>query len=206
MYNVMCIIFGSRHMCLSPVSAGMFMMRVITGSARGRRLETLAGDDVTRPTAESVKEALFSILQFDIEGKRVLDLFAGSGQLGIEALSRGADFCDFVENNKSAKSVVERNIAKCGFNERSHVFLADAQAFAASCGRYDIVFLDPPYGKGLVEKILPVIESRLNANALIACETSASEELPQKTGSLSVIKSRRYGKTKITLYRKDMDK
>ena len=79
------------------------MMRVITGSARGRRLETLPGEDVTRPTTESVKEALFSMIQFDIEGRRVLDLFAGSGQLGIEALSRGARSCTFVENNRAAK-------------------------------------------------------------------------------------------------------
>ena len=81
------------------------MMRVITGSARGRRLETLPGEDVTRPTAESVKEALFSMIQFEIEDKRVLDLFAGSGQLGIEALSRGAAFCTFVENNKKLKAL-----------------------------------------------------------------------------------------------------
>ena len=82
------------------------MMRVITGSARGRRLETLPGEDVTRPTTESVKEALFSMIQFDIEGRRVLDLFAGSGQLGIEALSRGARSCTFVENNRAAKQVL----------------------------------------------------------------------------------------------------
>ena len=80
------------------------MMRVITGSARGRRLETLPGEDVTRPTSESVKEALFSMIQFEIEGKKVLDLFAGSGQLGIEALSRGAGECVFVEMNKNARA------------------------------------------------------------------------------------------------------
>lgn len=200
MYN-----FGERRYPLS-VSAGMFMMRVITGSARGRRLETLAGDDVTRPTAESVKEALFSMLQFEIEGKRVLDLFAGSGQMGIEALSRGAAFCDFVENNKRAGAVVERNAEKCGFAGRYRLILTDAQSFAASCGKYDIVFLDPPYGKGLIGVILPVIESRLNDHALVACETSAKEELPENVGSLNQIKSRRYGKTKITLYRKDINR
>ena len=85
------------------------MMRVITGSARGRRLETLPGEDVTRPTTESVKEALFSMIQFDIEGRRVLDLFAGSGQLGIEALSRGARSCTFVENNRPDGSLYRRS-------------------------------------------------------------------------------------------------
>ena len=94
------------------------MMRVITGSARGRRLETLPGEDITRPTSESVKEALFSMIQFEIEDARVLDLFAGSGQLGIEALSRGASFCTFVENNKSARAVTERNITQCGFSHK----------------------------------------------------------------------------------------
>lgn len=179
------------------------MMRVITGSARGRRLETLPGSDVTRPTAESVKEALFSMLQFDIEGKKVLDLFAGSGQLGIEALSRGASECVFVETDKNARAVVERNINKCGFGRVSRVIPVSAEVYAASCPAFDIVFLDPPYQKGLVKKILPLIESRLNANALVVCETSASEELPENLGSLNVIRSRRYGKTKITLYRKD---
>ena len=83
------------------------MMRVITGIARGRKLETLPGEDVTRPTTESVKEAVFSMIQFEIEDKNVLDLFAGSGQLGIEALSRGAKKCTFVENNKQAYNVIE---------------------------------------------------------------------------------------------------
>ena len=96
-------------------------MRVITGSARGRRLETLPGEDVTRPTSESVKEALFSMIQFEIEGRRVLDLFAGSGQLGIEALSRGAASCVFVENNKGARDVVERNILHCGLQDRASI-------------------------------------------------------------------------------------
>lgn len=179
------------------------MMRVITGSARGRRLETLPGNDVTRPTAESVKEALFSMLQFDIEGKKVLDLFAGSGQLGIEALSRGAAECVFVEADRNARAVVDRNIRKCGFESVSRVIPANALSFAASCAGFDIVFLDPPYNQGFVQKILPLIAERLNKNALVACETSASEELPESAGALSVIRSRRYGKTKITLYRKD---
>lgn len=179
------------------------MMRVITGSARGRRLETLPGDDVTRPTSESVKEALFSMIQFDLEGKKVLDLFAGSGQLGIEALSRGASECVFVEMNKNARGVVERNISKCGFSSVSRVISANAEVYAASCPGFDIAFLDPPYNKQLVVKVLPLLESRLNKNALVVCETSAAEELPESVGSLSSIRSRRYGKTKITLYRKD---
>lgn len=179
------------------------MMRVITGSARGRRLETLPGDDVTRPTTESVKEALFSMIQFDIEGKKVLDLFAGSGQLGIEALSRGASECVFVELDKNARAVVERNVSKCGFSGVSRVIPANAENYAASCPAFDIVFLDPPYNKGLVMKVLPLLESRVSENALIVCETASAEELPQNIGSLIAIRNKRYGKTRITLYRKD---
>ena len=118
------------------------MMRVITGSARGRRLETLPGEDVTRPTTESVKEALFSMIQFDIEGRRVLDLFAGSGQLGIEALSRGARSCTFVENNRAAKQVVERNLAHCRLEEQANVVFSDAVSFLNRSGTYDLVLLE----------------------------------------------------------------
>ena len=99
------------------------MMRVITGVARGRRLETLPGEDVTRPTTESVKEAVFSMIQFEIEGKNVLDLFAGSGQLGIEALSRGAKKCTFVENNRQAYKVVEENVKHCKLEQGARIVM-----------------------------------------------------------------------------------
>ena len=163
------------------------MMRVIMGSARGRRLETLPGEDVTRPTAESVKEALFSMIQFEIEDKRVLDLFAGSGQLGIEALSRGAAFCTFVENNKKAESVVRSNIAACGFSPASQIVLCDASAFLT----------------GLIEKCMPSLVKLMSEDGIIACETSKEEKLPEKFGSFAVAKERNYGKTKITIYRKE---
>ena len=93
-------------------------MRIITGSQRGRKLLTLEGLH-TRPTSEKVKEALFSIIQFEIEGRRVLDLFAGSGQLGLEALSRGARECVFVDNDRDAMRVIRQNAEKCGFTDRS---------------------------------------------------------------------------------------
>ena len=148
------------------------MMRVITGSARGRRLETLPGEDVTRPTTESVKEALFSMIQFDIEGRRVLDLFAGSGQLGIEALSRGARSCTFVENNRGAKH---------------------------------LVLLDPPYGKGVLQRVLPALVPRLSDDAMVVCESGRDEELPAQVGSFVLDRERRHGKTKIALYLRGKD-
>lgn len=179
------------------------MMRVITGSARGRKLQTLPGDDVTRPTTESVKEAVFSMLQFEIEGTRVLDLFAGSGQLGIEALSRGAGFCVFVENNKKAAEIVKSNISHCRLDERAQIIMSDAVSFLSRNGTFDIAFLDPPYKKGLIEKCLPYLAEHMSSEGIIVCETSKNEELPQSFGGFSVDRERVYGKTKITLYRKD---
>lgn len=179
------------------------MMRVITGSARGRRLETLAGDDITRPTAESVKEALFSMIQFDIEDKKVLDLFAGSGQLGIEALSRGARFCTFVENNKKAKAVVEHNISHCGFTDVSQVVMCDSVVFSSRKGNFDIVFADPPYKQGLIEKCIPKLINSISDDGIIICETARDECLPETFGDFSVYRERNYGKTKLTLYRKE---
>ena len=170
------------------------MMRVITGSARGRRLETLPGEDVTRPTTESVKEALFSMIQFDIEGRRVLDLFAGSGQLGIEALSRGARSCTFVENNRAAKQVVERNLV-----------FSDALSFLNRSGTYDLVLLDPPYGKGILQRVLPALVPRLSDDAMVVCESGRDEELPAQVGSFVLDRERRHGKTKIALYLRGKD-
>ena len=178
-------------------------MRVITGSARGRRLETLPGEDITRPTAESVKEALFSMIQFEIEDKRVLDLFAGSGQLGIEALSRGASFCTFVENNKKAENIVRANVENCGFSASSQIVFGDASAFLSRINNFDIAFLDPPYKEGLVEKCMPGLVKLMSEDGIIICETSKEEKLPEKFGDFVIDKERNYGKTKITIYRKE---
>lgn len=181
------------------------MMRVITGSARGRKLETLAGDDITRPTTESVKEALFSMIQFEIEDKKVLDLFAGSGQLGIEALSRGARYCVFVENNRNAKKVVESNIAHCGFENQSQVVLSDAEAYLSRKENFDIVLLDPPYEKGLIERCMKYIANSISEDGIVICETAKAEELPQSFGDFVIDRERNYGKTKLTVYRKEQE-
>lgn len=181
------------------------MMRVITGSARGRRLETLSGEDVTRPTTESVKEAIFSMIQFELEGKKVLDLFAGSGQLGIEALSRGASFCTFVENNRQAYKVVGSNIKLCKMELCSNLVFSDAASFLTRKDNFDIAFLDPPYNKGLVTACLPKLTALMNSDGVIVCETAKSEKLPQEVGGWSISREKNYGKTKLTYYRKDND-
>ncbi len=179
------------------------MMRVITGSARGRRLETLFGEEVTRPTTESVKEALFSMIQFEIEGKKVLDLFAGSGQLGIEALSRGARHCTFLENNRDAVRVVENNVSHCGFKDNSNIVFADAVSFLMRKENFDIAFVDPPYNLGLVDKCLPLLLKLMSEDGIVVCETSAGEDLPESIDGWYADRVRRYGKTKLTLYRKE---
>lgn len=179
------------------------MMRVITGSARGRRLETLFGEEVTRPTTESVKEALFSMIQFEIEGKKVLDLFAGSGQLGIEALSRGARHCTFLENNRDAVRVVENNVSHCGFKDNSNIVFADAVSFLMRKENFDIAFVDPPYNLGLVDKCLPLLLKLMSKDGIVVCETSAGEDLPESIDGWYADRVRRYGKTKLTLYRKE---
>ena len=177
---------------------------MITGSARGRRLEELPGLD-TRPTTARVKEGLFSAIQFDIEGRRVLDLFAGTGQLGIEALSRGASFCDFVDSAPAALKVVQKNVKTCGFEDRSACHGKD---FAAFLGRnrepYGIIFLDPPYASGNLERALELITTIdiVMGNGIIVCESPADHQLPEPPDPYEKGKAYRYGKIKFTLYRR----
>lgn len=180
-------------------------MRVITGSARGRNLATLDGDEVTRPTTQSTKEALFSSIQFELEDKKLLDLFAGSGQLGIEALSRGAGFCTFVENNRQAYNIVEGNIRLCKMENRSKLVFSDAISFLSRKDNFDIALVDPPYNKGLVNECLPRLTALMSPDGVIVCETAKSEELPEKVNGWGINKVRNYGKSKLTYYRKDND-
>lgn len=176
-------------------------MRVITGSARGRALKTLEGDDV-RPTTDRVKEGVFSAIQFDIEGRKVLDLFAGSGQLGIEALSRGAEAAVFVDTQKNSAAVVKENLAKTGFTEKSSVFQTDAFSFLRMTDKvFDIVFLDPPYSTGLLQKALTALNGHVSAGGIVVCEAPYGEELPEQDGNLIKQKTYKYGKISITIYR-----
>ena len=177
-------------------------MRVITGSARGRKLETLAGEAV-RPTTDRVKEALFSILQFQLEGRRVLDLFAGSGQLGVEALSRGAAAAVFVDSSRPSVETVKRNLLGTGLSGKGRVVQASASDFLTGpCGLFDVALLDPPYGKGLLQEVLPLVAERMNPGGVILCESPLTEELPSDAGSFAIQREYRYGKIKLTLYRR----
>ncbi len=176
-------------------------MRVITGSARGRKLVTLEGDDV-RPTTDKVKESLFNIIQFDVEGSSFLDLFAGSGQIGIEALSRNARQVVFVDKSKKSVEVIKQNLKTTGFEKQAVVLNSDSLAFLQRRNeKYDIAFLDPPYSTGLLQKALEMLPSVMNENAIIVCEAPISEELPEEVGSFKAFKRYSYGKMALTTYK-----
>ena len=181
-------------------------MRVITGSARGRSLLTLPGEDV-RPTTDRVKEAMFSIIQFEIEGRQVLDLFAGSGQLGIEALSRGAAYAHFIDASKESINCVKQNLQKTGLKSNACVLQTDSLTFLnTSQNKFDIAFLDPPYSKGILQSALPLVAERMNDGVVIICEHPYGEEMPQEAGAFSVYRKYKYGKTELTVYRKKEDR
>ena len=176
-------------------------MRVITGTARGCRLETLAGE-ATRPTTDKVKEALFSAIQFDLPYKNVLDLFAGSGQLGIEALSRGAARCTFVDQNKKAVDIIRRNLQTTRLAEKAQVVTADALGFLARTSEtFDVVFLDPPYASSLLLPALEGAVTKLRTGGMIICESDDGTVLPETVGTLSVYRTYKYGRIHITVYR-----
>jgi 16S rRNA (guanine(966)-N(2))-methyltransferase RsmD len=176
-------------------------MRVISGSARGRRLKEPEGQSI-RPTTDMVKESIFNIIQFDIEGRRVLDLFAGTGQLGIEALSRGAAGLVFVDESGDAVKLVRDNVKTMGFEDRAVVTRGDALAFLPRGGKFDVVFLDPPYESKLIEKALKMIFEFdiLNENGIIICETKEDRHLPEPSAPYRKGREYRYGTIKITLY------
>ena len=180
----------------------MLPMRVITGTARGRRLRTLDGNDV-RPTTDRVKEAVFSVIQFEIEGRRILDLFAGSGQMGIEALSRGASEAVFVDSSAQSIAVVRENLRACGLNGAAVVIHGDALSYLAPrAGRrdFDYAFLDPPYGRGILQSALPAVASVVKPGGAIICESPADETLPESIGDFVIYRHYRYGRIKVTFY------
>ena len=178
-------------------------MRVISGIAKGRKLTPLPGN-VVRPTSDKVKEAVFSAIQFDIEGRRFLDLFAGSGQIGIEALSRGAKSAVFVDASQESVKVCKANIATVGFEERSKVVRSDALSFLnLTSEQFDIAFLDPPYNKGLLLSALTLCTEKMSAFGKIICEHPPEVILPGQVGGFEVYRKYRYGKINVTVYTKE---
>ena len=178
-------------------------MRVITGLAKGKRLTTPDGRDV-RPTPERVKEGIFSALQFDIEGRRVLDLFAGSGQLSVEALSRGAESAVLVDNSAVSIKAIRTNLENCGFNDKAKVIQSDYKTYCAmSRDIFDIAFLDPPYNESMLVPAIKAVLPLMSDYGTIVCEHPIDVELEQEIGGFSVFRSYRYGKVIVTVYKKE---
>ena len=181
-------------------------MRIITGKARGVSLYTLEGDN-TRPTSERTKEAIFSMLQFEIEGRRVLDLFAGSGQMALEALSRGADFAVLVDKSKEAISVIEKNASKTKLKDRCLLICGDALSYlknSEDC--FDLVWLDPPYSSGLIPSTLSLLLDRgfLKPTATIVCESGVEDIFVGDMAlrdRFEILRQAKYGIAHVTLLR-----
>lgn len=179
-------------------------MRVITGSARGRRLKELEGME-TRPTTDRVKEGLFSALQFEIEGRRVLDLFAGTGQLGIECLSRGAASAVFVDRRADAVKLIRENLKITDLTDRARVVAGDSMEYLKSLGEtFDVILLDPPYAAGLLEPAIARITAFdiLAPHGIIVAEHPAERVLPALEPPYRLHKTYRYGKIGLTIYRR----
>lgn len=175
-------------------------MRVITGAARGRKLQTPRGLEV-RPTTDAVKESVFSIIQFSVEGRAFLDAFAGSGQMGIEALSRGASHAVFLDSAGSSLEAVRKNLAATGLAGNAEVIAADTlQYLSHTAKRFDLVYLDPPYETGLLQQALQLLPRVMNKGGMILCEHPAHEEMPEAVGDYQRKKSYKYGKICVTVY------
>ncbi|MDD3429134.1 MAG: 16S rRNA (guanine(966)-N(2))-methyltransferase RsmD [Oscillospiraceae bacterium] len=178
-------------------------MKVISGTARGKNLATLDGL-ATRPTIARVKEAIFSAVQFLVPGANVLDLFAGSGQMGIEALSRGALKCTFVDESKEAIAVVNENLKDTGLVKNAKVITTSADTalsfLLGSKEKFQVVFLDPPYNKGTLQNVLPRVAQVCAPNGVVFCESEIEIDLPQQVENLTKVKQYKYGKVLVTKY------
>ncbi len=180
-------------------------MRVITGKARGIQLKTPDGM-LTRPTADRVKEALFSIIQFELPGARVLDLFGGTGQLGIEALSRGAKRCTFVDAREDACKLIRENLKRTKLDADAAVVRSDYLDYLKRCReKYDIILLDPPYAEVFLENALKQIAEIdiLQSGGIIVAERPLEKELPWEFEGFTRSRDYKYGKTLLAIYRKE---
>ena len=176
-------------------------MRVISGIARGRKLKELEGME-TRPTTDRVKESIYNIIQFEVPGRKVLDLFGGTGQLGIEALSRGASHCTFVEQRRDAAALISENLKMCRLHENAHVVQGEALAYLAGCKeKFDVILLDPPYQSDLLKRSIEAIQKFdiLREHGIIVGETAAELQFPELSAPYEVRKEYRYGKIKLVV-------
>ncbi len=178
------------------------MPRVIAGEKKGRRLFAPEGNQ-TRPTSDKVKEALFSIIQFEIIDGKFLDLFAGSGQMGIEALSRGAEKAVFVETSRQALECVKKNLEHTGYEDKAEAIYSDAALFLSSCReKFDVIFIDPPYKNDFIEQIIEKATEICCEDGAIICEIPCGEQITEEINGFYLKRRYRYGKTELALFRK----
>jgi len=182
-------------------------MRIVAGEFGGRRLHS-PKDERIRPTIDRVREAVFSIIASHVPDARVLDLFAGTGAFGLEALSRGASRAVFVDQSQEAVRIVRENIAICGVQDRAQVILAPVRKalsrLAEAGGIFDLIFMDPPYGKGHLEKTLPHLGDVAHSDALVIGEHHAKDVLAPLPEGWVKTEERRYGDTRISFFVKDV--
>lgn len=181
-------------------------MRITGGLLNGRVLGSLSGMNI-RPTSSKVRQAVFNIVGNDISGFHVMDIFAGTGIMGIEALSRGADWAMFFDNSGRSLELIRKNLELCGLNDRGYVVKGDINKSIPpherlKKGSIDLAFIDPPYGKDLISGVIGAIVKAevMSDNGLIVCESKIKDELPGKIGAFILNKTRTYGETKIDIY------
>ncbi len=182
------------------------MMRIITGTARGTKLQTLEGE-ATRPTSERTKESVFSMLQFDIEGRRVLDLFGGSGQMGLEALSRGAAHATIVDQSPEAVKIIKANAQKTKLFDKCVILTKDYKAFLKGTKeKFDIIFLDPPYDTNMLSESMRIIleNDMLNYGGFIVLE-SGNDDIPEY-GELTLRRHYKSGRAYVTVLTNEVEK
>lgn len=179
-------------------------MRVIAGTARGTKLTALPGEEVTRPTLNRAKEGMFSAVQFMLEGAQALDLFAGSGQLGIEALSRGAARCVMIDESPEAVEMIRANLKAAGLAEKASVSRMEAAQYLSACrDAFDIILLDPPYRRNTVPALLPALARVTKPGGVVLAETEAGAALPETCEGLVLRKQYRYGTVAFARYEKE---
>lgn len=180
-------------------------MRIISGKHRGKKLVTLEGMDVTRPTSDRVKEALFNILGNIVVDANVLDMFAGSGALGLEAISRGAKQCVFIDSSMQAINVIKKNITSCKEESVSRVINTDYKLALEKVDniKFDLVFIDPPYLKDIEVSALTCVSKLLSKNGIVIVEMDEKDDIPEKVLNLVKYDSRKYGRTIISFFKND---
>lgn len=184
---------------------GIFILRVISGSARGHKLKTIKGN-TTRPTSDRVKESLFNIIAEYINGADVLDLYAGTGNLGIEALSRGANSAVFVDKSSECISIIQENLKHTKLIDKANLISGDANNTLNKLSQknmaFDIIFLDPPYSKNFIKEILEIIEKNdiIKNDGIIIAEHDINDSVEEEIGKLKLVRSKKYGDTVLSFY------